>query len=283
MKLLNILRKMGIIHFGSGDSITGEYDSGIKNKKPERGDKQNKDKKPKKKISKIILFFYFIFGGFFLLAALGTSWGVFSLMFVFWSFLFFLIIKFSFSILIGVIILVVGAVMSFSFVGTSETNEVLTNDITSNTIDKQIEALEAETDAQYVSGEEIYIEAETGALSNGGEYSRIGESSRGGEVYLGDGNALVKYSFSLDTDGEYELLVNLNDDGVHPSGRRNATISVNGSSLKYNHISEDTGVWKWYELAPVSLQKGINEIVFTKDQTTSAAFIMDAFKLIPKK
>ena len=143
--------------------------------------------------------------------------------------------------------------------------------------------LSSDSEKGYPGGQEIYIEAVTGVLSGGGEYSRVGESARGGEAYLGDGKASVSYDLDLNTAGEYALLVNLNDDGVHPDGRRNATVSINGDLLHYDHISEDTGIWKWYELGTVSLQKGINKIEFTKDQTTSAAYIMHAFKLIPKK
>lgn len=131
----------------------------------------------------------------------------------------------------------------------------------------------------------IYVEGETGILKDKGSYSYIGESARGGEAYLGDGGANATYSVNIDN-GEnfsiYQLQVRLSDDAEHDNGARNVTVTANGNqTIKYSHISENTNGWKWYTVGSLSFKKGENSIVFTKDESTSAAYVMDAFKLIP--
>lgn len=134
---------------------------------------------------------------------------------------------------------------------------------------------------------ELEIEGETGTLS--GErtrYSNIGESARGGEAYLGDGGATATYNFKSAHEGNMYLYVALSDDGVHDSGKRNAIINFNGAELKYTHISENTitsaSPWKWYYLGEVPVKLN-NVVSFEKETTTSAAYVMDKFKLTATK
>lgn len=128
---------------------------------------------------------------------------------------------------------------------------------------------------------EILVEAETGTLSDEGPYSYIGKSARGEEAYLGDGGATADYVFKVEEGGEYELWVKLSDDAMHDSGTRDATIVLNGTTYAYQHESENTKGWKWYKIGNVALIKGNNSASFTKVRTTSAAYVMDAFKFVP--
>jgi len=128
----------------------------------------------------------------------------------------------------------------------------------------------------------IYIEAETGELDNAREYTHIGESSRGSEVYLGDGNAAVQYSFYINEGkkGNYCLYIRVFDDGKHPDGARNVSILFNDTNkLHYDHKSEAYNTWTWLKVGQIELSNGDNNVKFIKDQTTSAAFVMDAFRL----
>jgi len=125
----------------------------------------------------------------------------------------------------------------------------------------------------------IYVEAETGTLKNASSYSFIGETSRGIEAYLGDGNASVTYSFNVKTKGDYVLFVRTNDDNLHDNDTRSVSITIDDTvDLKYSHVSEDTNGWKWFEIGDVSLESGLHTIVFTKIKTTTAAYSMDAFR-----
>ena len=134
---------------------------------------------------------------------------------------------------------------------------------------------------------EIYLEAEEGQLTSAGEYTHIAPSTRGGEnadeVYLGDGGASLTLTFPVDDNqaGKYLLKLRLFDDGKHPDGSRDATITINGKTYHYNHVSQDLGGWRWVELGEVTLKPGENKISLTKDETTSAAFIIDAFGFVP--
>jgi len=133
------------------------------------------------------------------------------------------------------------------------------------------------------AGGEILVEGETGTLKNKGTWSYIGTSARGGEAYLGDKNAEAEYLVPATAGGSYTLWVKLSDDGLHSDGTRSATIYVNGQKLTYEHVSEDTTGWKWYQIGSASLAKGANTIRFVKNADTSAAYVMDAFKLLPVK
>ena len=114
----------------------------------------------------------------------------------------------------------------------------------------------------------------------------MGKSSRGEEAYLGDGGSSVTYNFNSDYSGNMNLYIALNDDGIHPDGARNAIITVNGKEFKYEHVSENTltedSAWKWYYIGEVPIKES-NVISFEKEKTTSAAFIMDKFKLVKGK
>ncbi len=139
-----------------------------------------------------------------------------------------------------------------------------------------------EDNTEYPDGT-VYIEGESGTLTNAGSYSFLGETAIGNEAYLGDGGATVTYTFNIQTAGVYILSVRLSDDDMHSDGARSADILIDNSiSLKYTHVSEDTNGWKWYEIGNVTLEEGEHTISFTKTQTTSAAYTMDAFRLVPE-
>ena len=128
---------------------------------------------------------------------------------------------------------------------------------------------------------QIYVEAEDGKLTWAWDYSNLGKSSRGEEAYLGDGWATVSYTINSKNIGNYVLHIRLSDDGIHANWTRSATIVVNWKTIAYNHISKDTEWWNWFSLSNVILKQWENNISFRKNTTTSAAFIMDAFKLVP--
>lgn len=130
---------------------------------------------------------------------------------------------------------------------------------------------------------DIYVEAKDGKLIWAWEYSRLGKSSRGEEAYLGDWWATVTYEVNSNKAGTYYLYIRLSDDGVHSNWSRSATIKVNTKTISYNHISEDTKWWKWFSLWEITLKQWKNIISFKKNKTTSAAFIMNAFKLSIKE
>lgn len=131
----------------------------------------------------------------------------------------------------------------------------------------------------------ILIDGKTGVLTNGGTWSNISNIERDnghGEAYLGDKDATATYTFDVTNAGAYHLWVKLSDDALHFDGARNTTVLVNNSqTIKYAHVSEDTKGWKWYDLGSATMRSGKNTIAFTKDATTSAAFVMNQFKLVP--
>lgn len=127
----------------------------------------------------------------------------------------------------------------------------------------------------------LLVQAESGELLNQGTNSFIGAAARGGEAYLAEGGAAAKYTVKVTFAGKYTLSVRLQDDGTGDNGTRNATITSGDQTLTYVHTAENTNGWKWYSLGDLDLIKGDNVVLFTKDKTTSAAYIMDAFKLIP--
>jgi hypothetical protein len=131
----------------------------------------------------------------------------------------------------------------------------------------------------------IIVDGKTGVLTNGSTWSNISDIERDnchGEAYLGDKDATATYKFESTTAGTYRLWVKLSDDALHMDGARNATILFNGSeTLAYTHVSEDTKGWKWYNVGSINIKSGTNTIAFTKDATTSAAFVMNQFKLVP--
>jgi len=131
----------------------------------------------------------------------------------------------------------------------------------------------------------IYVDGGAGILvgSDGYGYSYIGESARGTEAYLAEKAVSASYEFISDKTGTYRLEVSLSDDAVHSAGARNASVAVNGVDvLQYINTPENTNGWKWYSLGNISLKKGTNKIVFTKDESTTAAYVMDQFRLIPQ-
>lgn len=131
----------------------------------------------------------------------------------------------------------------------------------------------------------ILIDGKTGVLTNGGTWSNISNIERDnghGEAYLGDKDATATYTFDVTNAGTYHLWIKLSDDALHFDGARNTTAFVNNSqTIKYTHVSEDTKGWKWYDLGSITMGSGKNTIAFTKDATTSAAFVMNQFKLVP--
>jgi hypothetical protein len=130
----------------------------------------------------------------------------------------------------------------------------------------------------------IYVDGGAGVLSGNSKYgySYIGESARGTEAYLAEKGATANYTFSAEKAGSYRLEISLSDDAVHDNGARNATVTLNGGGMVfYKHQSENTNGWKWYSLGQLSVKKGKNTITFVKDETTSAAFVMDQFRFVP--
>lgn len=131
----------------------------------------------------------------------------------------------------------------------------------------------------------IYVDGGAGILTNQSQYgglSYIGESARGTEAYLADEGIVANYEFTAEKAGSYRLEISLSDDGLHDNGARNATVTLNNSgAVFYKHTSEDTKGWKWYSLGQLSIKNGKNAITFTKDESTTAAFVMNQFRLIP--
>lgn len=131
----------------------------------------------------------------------------------------------------------------------------------------------------------IYVDGGAGVLSNQGEYggySYIGESARGTEAYLAEKGVTATYTFTAEEGGSYRLEISLSDDALHDDGARDATVTLNGGgTVFYKHRSEDTKGWKWYSLGQLSIKKGENTITFVKDESTTAAFVMDQFRFIP--
>lgn len=149
---------------------------------------------------------------------------------------------------------------------------------------EQVENIQKELESEEHIENAIYVEAGEGTLTNEGYYSYVGESARGLEAYLGDKGASVMYVVSIPLEGEYTLGVKLSDDGVHPNNTRDATVVINNSkTLMYKHYSEDTKGWKWYDIGTTNLVAGDNTFVFTKNESTGGAYVMDEFRLVPVK
>jgi len=130
----------------------------------------------------------------------------------------------------------------------------------------------------------IVVEAGEGVMEKAqyDSYSYVGESARGLEAYLASKGTAVIYQVESSKAGEYTLWVKLSDDALHDSNSRSATVVINNSkTLGYVHFSEDTKGWKWYQVGNANLIEGINTVVFTKNETTTAAYVMDEFKFIP--
>lgn len=136
---------------------------------------------------------------------------------------------------------------------------------------------------------ELWIEAETGTLNQEYKYSFIGPTSRGpGELYLGAKDSFARYEFESDYEGTVNLYLRINDDGLHPSGSRNAILTLNDDSvLKYNQVSKNTqtsdSAWAWEYVGTVTLKKGKNTLVISKPEQTSAAFVLDKFVFSEEK
>lgn len=131
----------------------------------------------------------------------------------------------------------------------------------------------------------IYVDGGAGTLSgfDGYGYTYIGESARGTEAYLAEKGATATYEFTAEETGTYRLEVSLSDDAQHSAGARNASVAVNGADVvSYINTPENTNGWKWYNLGNISLKKGNNKIAFTKDESTTAAYVMDQFRLVPQ-
>lgn len=141
------------------------------------------------------------------------------------------------------------------------------------------------TDQQ--AGEDLssYITVEAGdgvlqAATNSGSY--VAESARGLEAYLASSGDSVTYTVNITNPGRYLLDVKLSDDGIWSNGDRSVTVTVNDTStLKYDHLSENTNGWKWYTLGGITLKEGANTIKFTKNPNGYAAYVMDEFRIKP--
>lgn len=130
----------------------------------------------------------------------------------------------------------------------------------------------------------IVVEAGDGVLTTN-QYdtlSYIAESARGKEAYLAAKLATASYDVSATVAGSYDLWIKLSDDALHSDESRSANIIINSSQqIKYTHKSEDTKGWKYYNIGQVQLNSGNNKFEFVKIADTTAAFVMDEFKLIP--
>lgn len=130
----------------------------------------------------------------------------------------------------------------------------------------------------------MVVEAGDGILTTN-QYdtlSYIAESARGKEAYLAGKLATASYNLNVETAGSYDLWIKLSDDALHSDESRSATIIVSSSQqLEYKHVSEDTKGWKYYNIGQVQLNSGNNKFEFVKIADTTAAFVMDEFKLIP--
>jgi len=129
----------------------------------------------------------------------------------------------------------------------------------------------------------ITVEGETGKLSDAGQYTSVGESTRGKELYLGDGKAKAEYEINSEYEGDMELYAYLNDDGKHSDGSRDANFIINEKIYSYKHISKDLTCkdknYAWIHIGKVQIIKGKNIIIIEKLTTTSAAFVMNKFEL----
>ena len=128
-------------------------------------------------------------------------------------------------------------------------------------------------------GYEVGAHAREGKLIQGGEYSHLAAGNRGMEVYLGNGGATAGFAVSSQYAGEFDLHVKVHDDGAHSSGTRSATFIINDVEIPYNHVSQNTGGWAWRYVGKARLIQGQNDIKVRKNRTTSAAFVMNEFKL----
>lgn len=162
-------------------------------------------------------------------------------------------------------------------------NTVVNEEVQDNTIDDEVVDNEVADDGNENLAEgTIVVEAGDGVLFEGewsfGSY--IGESARGLEAYLASGGDSATYEFNSNKEGLYKLSLKLSDDAEHSDDSRSAEVKINDTQiLQYVHDSEDTQGWKWYTIGTVNLNEGMNKIVFTKNETTTAAFVMDEFRL----
>ena len=285
-KINDFLRRVGLLKSGSGDYYAGEFNNRRNSSESAKNEKGNDLSGAPAKVGTVkssraalagttpvwLWVLLALLAGLFLLMALGIGWGSFFLMLVIWVVFTIALWKFSFTLLLQIIFLAVISIFSLGYL-------ISVYDGSSSDTENNTEP----TSSVIKQDNEIYVEGESGSLSGGGKYSYTGKSARGAEAYLGEGGAIVNYEISSPDGGAYELFVRLFDDGVHPDGSRNATVAVNGINIAYSHTSEDTKGWKWYSLGEVNLKAGENIVSVAKDKTTGAAFVMDAFKLVPKK
>jgi len=178
----------------------------------------------------------------------------------------------------------VATVVTILTVPTKDGNSILKNIFSNATTTGQANVEKVETPD--LDGT-IVVDGKTGVLSNAVGMSNISDIERDnghGEAYLAEKGATATYTVEIATAGTYRLWVKLSDDAQHLDGSRSATIALStAQTINYSHISEDTRGWKWYDLGSTTLAAGQNSIAFTKDQTTSAAYVMNQFKFVPVK
>lgn len=216
------------------------------------------------------------------LAVVSAVWSMFNLSWIYillviflWIIAIFLLIRYSFLLkyiwYIYVFLVCVVVVL----------NVFVSNTDSENTEEDSFAEYTAD-DTEYPEGT-IYIEGESGTLANAGSYTFLGETAIGNEAYIGDGGASVSYTFNADSSGNYVFSVRLSDDDLHSDGARSVDILLDNSvSMRYEHISEDTKGWKWFEIGEVYLEQGQHTITFTKTESTTAAYTMDAFRFVPE-
>ncbi len=288
-KIINFLRKIGVLRISSGDNLTGEYDDlsdikttqgtvtgvEIKSKNSFYSHKEKEIKFSKEKTISKPKWLWILIGVLFVISILfGWAISDFTLYLILAFWVFFILILFRVALSVATTVFLAFSLLILSFVvvvfNTSD-------DIDENNIDK--------TKPASNKIRTITVEAESSVgIWNGKKYSHIAETNRGGEkakeAYLGDGGATLKYGIYIEEAGKYDLFLRLSDDAVHSSGTRNATIEINGTKIYYKHKAENTNGWKWYKIGNVKLISGDNYINIVKDKSTPAAFIIDKFKFV---
>lgn len=271
-KFINFLRKIGLLHAGKGDFYTGGIDNSFKKEKSIEDNSEKKVTHKSKKrnflfilttiilLSTLLLFF----------VSVGFTFYFFLITIVYFVFIFYarkwwLAGTFYFwKALLGIVILLIFGLITIDDIDLEGSQDE----------DSQQEAV--------ITAGEIYILGGDGDLTKGGDMSYVGTSARGEEAYLAERGATSFYEFDVSNSGEYTLFVKLSDDGLHFDGFRSATITINEEQVfSYSHVSENTDGWKWYEIGLVELKEGGNQAKFEKNETTSAAYVMEAFKFVP--
>lgn len=225
-----------------------------------------------------ILFIWFLLAILFFL----YFWGIlskikfFSQLFIKW----FLIIYFVFSLFI----LINFGWQLVPLESLNQNQKIITTEETpTQGASNREETIKEACDKAVVEGSLIIVPGEIGELSEIEQWSVAGHTGRvgahcSGELYMGIGNVTARYTVDVADAGKYTLWIRTSDDAQHPVGSRAVTITVNQQKASWTDNGESYS-WKWFKIGEFNLNKGENTIVFLKNETTSAAFVMDEFIL----